>query len=418
MAYQPINYANLPIMQNPALSDFATTFAKAIDASRRPKMRDQEIQSNELANALSQVKLNYAPQMSEADLAQNLAMAQKAKQEQMQLEQEMNQFQMLQEYLRGGVPTSENMRSPQEMKMRESDVNIMNPATGMDENRFSETIKTEPVMDNISSRLDELWYQRPELRPLLMKKFALSQPKTSFSQSPETGQTFGATVHPSGRGELQAYQLGKPPKQRAMETEMGKADAKVYGEAVNQSFHAHEMNGILDTLDKFTDNEEFKNVVGPIRVGISKYLGTEEQKALQGAINTVSGMIIQASAKDMRGPLSDKDLRFLQNIKPGVNDTIGGFKGKLQAMREINRVKDEYATLTSQYINSGMTALEASSKAKKDVRPILENIEKAYNKVDKNYSKYRREFNDENDFRRYYRTLTPKQQKEYLEGLE
>lgn len=90
MAFQPFNYAALPVQGKPWLRDFVENLASGYKAGQVPAELQRQKQKEQLANALSQLKVEEEPQRFQSELTgNNLANALA----QLKLQQEPQRFQ-------------------------------------------------------------------------------------------------------------------------------------------------------------------------------------------------------------------------------------------------------------------------------------------------------------------------------------
>lgn len=74
MAIPVLNFLNAPVQGDPIAAAIMPAITRGIQMYYMPKQEKEQLQKAKLANALSQVQLNYAPQMSQAALDEKQAM--------------------------------------------------------------------------------------------------------------------------------------------------------------------------------------------------------------------------------------------------------------------------------------------------------------------------------------------------------
>ena len=151
----------------------------------------------------------------------------------------------------------------------------------------------------------------------------------------------------------QGYQGGK-----------GAGAAKAYNDYVSAYTAMKNQEVPLHQLIELTQNPEFDRTVGPVSAFFKNLTGTPEQKSLLGQLRSTSGEVELQVAPQLGATLTDSDKGLLNTIKANPDkDFKDVFRGKLQSQALIKSVLSDRAYRAANYIDQGMSQLEAAKKA-------------------------------------------------------
>lgn len=160
---------------------------------------------------------------------------------------------------------------------------------------------------------------------------------------------------------------GLTAQQKALQSGLGAYAAKAYGENVESYKSLENQGSALDELTNAVQNDpEFKNVTGPIGSFLAKWSGTPQQKELLGRLSTASGEIALQVAPGLKGAFTGRDQTLINGIKANPSDMPDIFIGKLKAQSLINNVLKQRAQLSAQYLEQGLTPIEANKRAARE----------------------------------------------------
>lgn len=376
MAFNPINFLNVPIVNPSGIQNFAQNLLSGYQAARAPVQMAQEEEARQLANQLSKANLQYLPQ----EQALNLQLL-KAKLSDVGLQsdarrQELERMKAFRDLISGQSqqmqPTSsyeEQTQSPfinreqrmvQQQPSREQNVSVIQEGN--------------PNLYN----LDELYKQNPQFRSEF-KRLGFTE-STNVKSDPSSGQVFLERKLPSGRIELQAMQAGRKPEEIERAKAIAKADVKQYENANESISNLDSTQDNLDYLIKTLEtNPNVKNVVGPINSVLTKYVGSSGDQLLASGLQAITGNATLASVNQLKGASSDKDISFIRSITATPKDQYAEFVGKTKALSMVNKLMTKRMHLISEYINEGYSSHEAMKRARRetnleDIKPELESI--------------------------------------------
>jgi len=349
------------------ISNLLGNILRGYQIVKSPAQMERQAQSEELANALKQLQLQHAP--SKMSLEEDLLRAQLQEHKIKSQINAINLQRMLAlQALMGGKQTG----LPEE-GMTDALVDSSNEQIGqVGSPKFPPAgERQQPVVVNPGNpslhKIDQIYANHPELRDLLEKQGL--KLKRQIKSSPETGQVFVEITYPSGRVEVQSIDVGKNKAQLEREANIGKADAKVYDNALEAQQTAQ---GAIDNLDYIknliANTSDFKNVVGPVENILAKWTGRPEDKELLGNIQSAVGNIVLDAAKSIKGAFTGRDLGLINSIKPNVSDFPEVFVGKLNAMGVIAELVSKRNQLIADYIRQGYTPTDAMKMARNETK--------------------------------------------------
>jgi len=392
MAFQPINFLNAP--RRPSLvSQIPKLFTQGFQMAQLPEQARQQAEQNKLKQALLQAQINRQNQMT----GQSAAQANRLALENERLIQFRN---MLRSSMGGRAPEDEGQQegqenSPAPMSYGHSPSTVSQVAQDSTDVEPGSTLSAAPpvhknsrqVLDAGDPRLyqlDHLFMQNPDYRDQF-EKMGYKMHR-AIKNNPETGQAFEEITYPSGKVEVQAFEVGKQPEQIARGKEMAKTDAGVYKNALEAT---QTSQSALDNLDYIQDiiqnNKNFDNVTGPVKNVLATWIGSKEDKELIGNIQSSVGNIVLDAAKSIKGAFTGRDIGLINSIKPNVNDFPDVFRGKLNSMRIIGNLVNNRNKLIANYIRNGVNPNEAMEKARAetDLQKIKEQIMKPIREAEK-----------------------------------
>lgn len=216
------------------------------------------------------------------------------------------------------------------------------------------------------------------------------QPGESYSIQGAPPQSSPPQSLPSPSAQLPsssfAENVGKYEGVQEEGKELGKIRAKDI-ESLNDTLMSGENNRItLDSISDILGSPEFEQIrqnplMGNHELGYYAKEGTPAQQKMVGNYLTLTGQIIQNSARDFPGQFRKGEQALLQGMKPTTSDTVDVAKGKIEALSYMNQLLTERARLTSQlmtkyHMNKG-EALELADqqlngdKIRKDINSRL-----------------------------------------------
>lgn len=187
----------------------------------------------------------------------------------------------------------------------------------------------------------------------------LPQPKIVDLNGTQTALTaFGAIPVAQGLTE----------QQKSFQQGIGKSSAEAYKENEMSFRGAQNQNIALDNLINIANNDpEFRNVVGPVKSSIVKWLGNPAQKQTLGTIMSSSGEVTLQVAPALKGAFTGRDQNLINEIKANSKDFPDVFIGKLKAQKLVNQVLMNRTEIANQLIEQGVSTIKANKIAAEQV---------------------------------------------------
>jgi hypothetical protein len=391
MPYQPTDFSRFqPI--DPGYGNLLQNALMGYKASQEPKNMAMEQQKAALANALMQNQMKYAPRMSELAL-QGAELGMPEKQYQAQ------QYQLLQRLMGG----QQDIQNNQSIPGQSPEVgNMVNTFKQMEQpsQPSPNTVVTNPGQESLY-QLDDVWKNNPGMQPLLGKRFPHAGVKQHFND--QTGELSTIKVFPSGRTEIETQQIGSRPEEQEFKKKLSGKDVDFLSEVNDQYSSSAENLQNLHELKSLMDDPNIKNATGPLRARFVNLFGSEKAQETLGKFRSFSDQIVKSSMKSFGSRLTDRDLKYLQNMKPGENDSYGLLQGKIESQIRLNKLLSERAEMIDDLIrNRRMSPIQATKMADEKILPkFKENIMPIKDLV---LSKYTREDIEDSAKKRGYST--------------
>lgn len=176
--------------------------------------------------------------------------------------------------------------------------------------------------------------------------------QSAFIEANKTlAESYGITG-PLQKEQVAAIQLANKfdKKESTYEKELGKSGANIFTKSVESS---------EDSLKKLQSLETMRSVVEEANIGLFSNLHravakiTGSESALADAIfSSRSNLLALSNRKDMPGPLSDSDVRFLKAIVPSEANTPEQAVALIDNLIQAERRRDEFEQAKQKWLQS------------------------------------------------------------------
>lgn len=388
MPFQPMNFANIPLVRMP---DVVGSLAQGYQAGLLPEMEKREQQkeiraenadaraaeAEKLANAFKQMQMQAMPQEQSLNFDLMRAQSEKARSDVEMQKMQAERMKAFTNLLSGAQPSSAGQPfmqegAPQQIAQPAQDAGMAQKLQDIKQLQKDSARPNEVVIEQgnpNASHLDYLYESNPQFRSEFEK--AGFKKSVQIKQDPQTGQLFESIKYPSGRVTARAVQLGVDPvtlagdKERAKENV--KADMKIANDATKSLLDVDRtLTNIGIIRDTFNRNQNLMNVVGPVQSVLAKWTGNEQDRRTLGDVGSTLGNVVLDASKVISGAFTGRDQTLIESIKPSKSDFPGVFMGKLESMEKIANIVQKRNGLIAEYIRQGAPAHKAIQQAQKE----------------------------------------------------
>lgn len=152
---------------------------------------------------------------------------------------------------------------------------------------------------------------------------------------------------------------------------LGEQRAKDISDLGKRIFTTQNQGATLDYISKSLNSPEFEKIrqvplLGHQELSYYAKFGTPEQQRMIGSYYTATGDIIKNSARDFPGQFRKGEQSLLASMKPTPSDTVDTARGKVQALSFFNKMLHERSRLTAEFMSKEhMNQAEALERADK-----------------------------------------------------